>query len=95
MTFGLKRSSPIAAILVAIFVLKANFHTSQPGSILFVITPAVTISIRAVNLGPHSHITVVSVHITSHLPHTIVAVAVTRTGSRIAANATIFLSRLV
>ena len=62
-------SSPIAAILVAVFVLEANFHPSQPRPILVVRIPAVAISVRAVILGPRSPIApyraVVPVHIAS------------------------------
>src|SRR5450759_5421351 len=64
---------PIAAILVAVFVLEADFH-STPRPILIVRTPAVAISVRAVIVGARSPIptcrTVVRVHIAFHLiPH--------------------------
>jgi hypothetical protein len=72
--------SPIAAILIAVFVLEADFHsTLRP--ILVVRTSAVAISVRAVIVGRHSPISTyraaVPVHIAAHLfshpPHIVLA----------------------
>src|SRR5438067_6462001 len=58
---------------VAVFVLEANFHPSQPRLILIVRTPPVAISVRAV-IGARSPIatygTVLAV-LVHHSPHTV------------------------
>jgi hypothetical protein len=84
------------AILIAVFVLDADFH-STPRPILDVVTSAVAISVGTVIVGARSPIptyrTVVRVGIALHpvphspLPHTI---PVTRVGAPVATHWTIF-----
>jgi hypothetical protein len=59
---------PIAAILVAVFVLEADFHPS-PRPILVVITPAVAISVGAIRAAISSvSVAVYVVIVAAHLP---------------------------
>jgi hypothetical protein len=86
----------IMAILIAVFVLDADFH-STPRPILVVVTSAVAISVGTVIVGARSPIptyrTVVRVGIAFHpvphspLPHTI---PVARVGSPVATDSTVF-----
>jgi hypothetical protein len=71
---------PIATILVAVFVLQADFH-SMPSPILIVITPA-AISIRSVIIWSHAptatyrpaiRVHHLSFHPVHHSPHVVVA----------------------
>jgi hypothetical protein len=92
----------IVAILIAVFVLDADFH-STPRPILVVVIPTVAISVRTVIVGARSPIstyrTVVRVGIAfplvPHSPHVVLAhvphtIPVARVGSPVATDSTVF-----
>jgi len=92
----------IVAILIAVFVLDADFH-STPRPILVVVTSAIAISVGTLIVGAHSPIptyrTVVRVgiafHPVPHSPYVVLAhwpptIPVARVGSPVATDSTVF-----
>ena len=61
---------PVPAILIAVFVLKADLHAAA-SPIPVIVTPVVAISVRAVIVGPYSPIAAyraaIPIHVASHL----------------------------